>query len=301
MALDETTMERLAFNKHLVDLGVEQAQEPQPMASTAVLSFHDAVELFLQHATEYMNINKGGKSHIHFMEYWEIIGNKLPHGQELGQKPAMRRLNEARVNLKHQGTRPDTADIESFGVAVRDFFEENTPKVFGIDYSEISLINLVEYESTRKKLTQAREYLADGQRQKAIKKIAVSYEELFSEYNQRMKTEVGYQPFSIGLSQGFPPNRINTTTAHEKDIEEITNRVNNVIESTEKAVRVLSLGMDYRRYSRFDYLTPPVLWDAAGDFHIPSLEETEFSEEEVEFCINFVVETAIQLQKRDVI
>lgn len=301
MTLDETTMERLAFNKYLVDMAAEQAQEPQPMAATAVLSFHDAVELFLQHASEHLNANRAGSSHVSFMKYWEIISNELPDDQELGQKTAMRRLNEARVNLKHQGTRPDTADIESFNIAVRDFFEENIPKVFDIEYADISLINLVQYDSTREKLNQAQEHLSNGERKEAIKKLALAYDNLFFEYDRRMEEEFGYKPFAIEDSPGVGPSKRDIEKLG-RDMEKFFEMVTESMDAIEDAIRVLSLDMDYRRYSKFDALTPTVIRSIGGGVEAPDPpEEKEFSEEEVEFCLDFVVETAIQLQKMDVI
>ncbi len=299
MTLHETTMERLAFNKYLVDMASEQAQEPQPMAATAVLSFHDAVELFLQHAAEYLNANRAGSSHVSFMEYWEIISNELTDDQELGQKTAIRRLNDARVSLKHQGTRPDTADIESFNVAVRDFFEENVPKVFGIEYSEISLINLVEYDSTREKLNQAQEHHMNGERKEAIKTLALAYDNLFFEYDQRMKEEFGYKPFAIEHSPGFEPSKRNIKELG-RDMERFFEMVTESIDAIEDAIRVLSLDIDYRRYSKFDALTPPVLRTLGGGAEVlDPPEDKEFSDEDVDFCLDFVIEIAIQLQKVD--
>ncbi|WP_135852650.1 hypothetical protein [Halorussus salinus] len=300
MSLNKTTIERLSFNKYLVRMGEEQAQEPQPMAATAILSFHDAVELFLQHAAEYLNSHRAGKSHVNFMEYWEIIGNELPDEQELGQKPAMRRLNDSRVNLKHQGTRPNSADIQSFSVAVRDFFEENTPKVFGIEYTDISMVSLVEYDSTRETLQQAKEYLADGQRKEAIKELAIAYDNLFFEYNQRMQEEFGYQPFSIDDSVGISPSS-RDMREFGRDMEKFVERVNSSIDAIEDAIQVLSLGIDYRRYSKFDSLTPRVLRSIGGGVDVPDLpDEVEITEDDVEFCLDFVIETAIELQKMDV-
>ncbi len=301
MSLNETTIERLSFNKYLVRMGKEQAQEPQPMAATAILSFHDAVELFLQHAAEYLNANRAGKSHVNFMEYWEIIGNELPDEQELGQKPAMRRLNDSRVNLKHQGTRPNSADIQSFSVAVRDFFEENTPKVFGVKYSDISLVNLVEYDSIREKMQEAEEYLQQGQRKEAIKNLALAYHTLFFEYNQRMREEFGYKPFSIDDSIGASASTMDIRRQFGRDMERFVERVNSTIDAIEDAIQVLSLGIDYRRYSKFDSITPSVLRTFGGGAEVPDLpDEKEITEEDVEFCLDFVIEVALELQKMDV-
>jgi len=142
---------RLAFIKYLYQVAVEQSQRLEPLCSTSILTFHDAIELFLQLASEYLDVGKGRPS---FMEYWEILAStsKLPEGV-LIQKESMRRLNKARVALNHHGILPSKLGIEAFRASVTNFFEENTPLIFDIKFSEISLIELVRYEKiTLKKL-----------------------------------------------------------------------------------------------------------------------------------------------------
>lgn len=53
-ALNSSTVRRLAFIRFFYGQGLEQAGRPQPMAATALLSFHDAVEMFLLLAAEHL-------------------------------------------------------------------------------------------------------------------------------------------------------------------------------------------------------------------------------------------------------
>jgi len=99
---------------------------------------HDAVELFLQLASEYLN---AGTAHLVFMDYWDILNKKLA-ADELEQKESMRRLNKARVALKHHGTFPSDLDIESFRASTTSFFQDNTRLVFSVTLEEVSLIEL---------------------------------------------------------------------------------------------------------------------------------------------------------------
>ncbi|HBX87013.1 MAG TPA: hypothetical protein DEG09_00170 [Marinilabiliaceae bacterium] len=95
-------MQRLAFIKYLYTVAVEQSKQPEPLSSSSILSFHNSIELFLQLASEYLDV--GSKS-PGFMDYWELLEPKLTEGG-LTQKESMRRLNKARVALKHHGTLP---------------------------------------------------------------------------------------------------------------------------------------------------------------------------------------------------
>ena len=81
---------------------LDYARLPEPFSSKAVLDLHDAVELFLQLVAEHLGATLSKKGD--FLEYWPAINEKL--GTDLPMQPAMKRLNQARVGLKHSGIRP---------------------------------------------------------------------------------------------------------------------------------------------------------------------------------------------------
>src|ERR1043165_1201358 len=109
---------RLAFAKYLHNLGVVQSKLPSPIGAAAILMFHDAVEFFLQIASEHLNV---GKPQLNFIDYWDLLSSHLP--EPLSHKEAMRRMNKSRVALKHHGTTPSTEDIRAFRESTSEFFE----------------------------------------------------------------------------------------------------------------------------------------------------------------------------------
>lgn len=50
--MDVSETRRLAFIRYLYLVGERQSRHPEPFGSAALLTFHDAVELFLQLASE---------------------------------------------------------------------------------------------------------------------------------------------------------------------------------------------------------------------------------------------------------
>ena len=66
-------------------------------------------------------------------------------------------------------------------------------------------------------------------------------------------------------------------------------------------MEVICLGIDYRRYVKFQLLTPKVK-KSDGTHEICRRKEVSRvapTMEDVQFCINFVIESAITLQKFD--
>ncbi len=57
------------------------------------------------------------------------------------------------------------------------------------------------------------------------------------------------------------------------------------------------MGLDYRRYARFDMLVPAVF--SRGERHVRPVSGLRVGEEEYQFCKLFVIENALHLAELD--
>ncbi len=296
MSLNHSRIMRLAYIKFLYQHGVELSNKMSPYNSTSALMFHDSIDLFLQLAAEVLNINT--KDRTYFMDYINIINQKLAPKQ-LSQIGSMKRLNDARVSLKHKGLLLHESVIESCRVNSKDFFIENTPIIFGFEFSDISLIDVIENDKIKKILKEVKQFSNNGQFKDALEHIAVSFNELIS----------GYEKNRSSLMESI----FYFDDLHESDFEFDTNLFGNYIGGFEKifntlkemqySLKLLSFNIDIRKYARFLHLTPhlnpgkeiydkySVYWDFTKD--------KNFTEEKVDFCINFIIESALNLQDFD--
>ena len=232
---------------------------------------------------------------------------------ELTQKESMRRLNGARVGLKHHGTLPSKLDIEAFRATATSFFEENTPTVFHVNFATISLIELIQCVDTRNNLAQAEELLKDGKIEDSLDRIAVAFNELIDDYERRKTGRFGRSPFFFGDSMTFLDSFFmglghghrgiaGVTSETEDKLAQFIDRVKESIEALQDAVKILSLGIDYRRYVKFRLLTPSILRTIGGGYHIARAQRGARgmpTADDVQFCIDFVIESAITLQAFD--
>lgn len=302
---DKIILQRLAMIKHLYSVAIEQSQKPEPLNAISILSLHDAVELFLYLSTEILDVSKG-KGDIRFMDYWDIIEKGLQQKHvtnKLTQKVSMAKLNKARVGFKHYGTRPSKFDIEDARVNVKRFFDENTPVVFDIDFSEISLIDTVLCEESRKSLEEAKKNLNKGQIKIALRRIAIAFGQLIDDYEHRKLDLFGQSPFFFGESMTTLDSfSMGGERALGSDLVDFIDKVKESIEAIQDAVKILSLGIDYRRYVRFRLLTPHVVRLISGTYKVQEVyygSRGTPSVEDVNYCINFVIESAITLQEFD--
>lgn len=234
------------------------------------------------------------------MDYWDLFSDALGPGR-FPQKEAMRRLNKSRVALKHSGTLPSKLDIEAFRSATTLFFQEATRLVFELEFKEISLIEYVPSEEAREHLRKAESLSEDSHFNDATVEIALAFEKMITEY-EADKRELGIgSPFFFGEDMTFLSSFHIGLDRHEfRDIANFVDGVKESIEAMQRAVKILALGLDYRKYSKFKLLIPHVSRVISGDYIVqqPVMGRRPKPDDEyVKFCIDYVIECAIKLNE----
>jgi hypothetical protein len=296
MELDESVIRRLAFIKYLYRVAYEQSQRPEPICGASVLTFHDAMELFLQLASECFD---AGKERPSIIEYWDLLSPKLPEGG-LTQKEPVRRLNRARVALKHHGNLPSKSDIEAFRATATNFFEENTRIIWDIEFNDVSLVELVKCEAANSNLREAEKLLQQEKIEESLGRAAIAFRLIMDEYESTKKGEFGFSPFFFGEDFTFTNSFF--MGLHNDRLSKFVDQVIGTIEELRDALKILSLGIDYRRYVKFRLLTPELQRGADGNYEIREIRSSAKrvpSGEDARFCIDYVIESAIVLQEFD--
>ena len=296
--LDEQMLRRLAFVRYIHGLAVDQSRQPEPQRAAALLTFHDAVEFWLRLASEKL----GAPLDTPFMGHWKSFASLVPPIL-LAQEGPMSRLNNARADLKHRLTLPSTLDLESYRATTTAFFEEYTPHVFGVDFGSISLVDMVQCETARTLLREAQEALGHDEREKALEKTALAFSDLLRDYEVRAGD--GFDsPFRFADRVG--PAWVFSPRFQDHNMREFVSLayrffrdISRALPRLSEALRILALGIDYRRYVRFQRLTPHVGLTLGGNVLHPWQWEELPSLRECNACIDFVVDCAIHLQQLD--
>lgn len=296
----EQAMRRLAFIKYMHKVGIEQAGKSEPFCWTSVLTFHDAVELFLELSLEHLHSDKRPKD-VKFMQYWDELNALLKEKgkRELTQRASMDKLNGARVAFKHHGTPPSKTAIEDFRSSVSNFFEENVQTVFGFDFADIALLELVRYDLTKNCLKKAEGLLKQGKIDDALDEVAIAFTQLIDDYEKRKRDEFGRSPFFFGKRMEFLDSFF---MGLRGKLGDFVDRTKESIEAIQDVVKILSMSIDYRRYARFRLLTPYIERYVGGKLEAVRMNRGSRGTptvEDVDFCINFVIESALALQEFD--
>ncbi|MBL7692177.1 MAG: hypothetical protein JNM41_11325 [Flavipsychrobacter sp.] len=287
MLNQEMLLKRLALVKLLYKGGLELSQQAGPSACFSILSFHDSIEMFLKLVCQHRNI-KSDK--FDFIEYW----NSIP---DLTLKESCNALNERRKNIKHRGLLLDRSEIDSSRVTTKEFFEQNTFKQFGVQFNEVSLLTLVTYPTVRGFLEEASNYLKDEKNQESVGSAAIAFDELLTVYEES-KHEGYNSPFFFGKSLEF--NSSFFMGVKDREMAGFIDNVKKSIEEMSRAIKIVSMGLDYKRFIKFDILTPHVTKFIGGSRHLSEgWRIKKLTQANCQFCIDFVVDCAIKLQDFD--
>jgi len=289
---NEILLRRLSIIKLLFKSGLEQSKQSESISFFSILSFHDSIEMFLKLACEYKQIKS---EKLSFIEYWD----SLPH---LTLKESMRNLNSRRVNLKHKGLVPAKIEVEASRINTIDFFEQNTKNTFGIEFNEISLLNLIKFEKTKKLLILSEAELHKTNFKESIKNTTIAFEELLDEYKENKigtwdKNLFNF-PNRISLSNSFN-SRYNKENKDNR-LENVVKSMNDKFDHLERALEIISFGFDFKKYSKFKMLCSDFYKTSNGDYlFYGKEEENNFNNENSQFCLDFILECSLKLQEFD--
>jgi len=235
-----------------------------------------------------------------FMEYWKQLDKTVPVMQ--GHQKTMEKLNRLRVDLKHHGIIPHKMETEACRVNVASFMDVVVSAVFGTEIEKVSMVDVIQNEKAKSKLVEATRSLDQNEISKALLNIAIGFQELIRDYEDKRAEYYRKAPFD------FPRDEFLRSSANYLINEEHKDVVERII-SLQNAIKIMALGIDYQRYTRFRSMTPEVESDGKGgwepsfyfqailkdqadrnDYRLPTKAESQF-------CFDFVIEVAIRLQE----
>ena len=293
--MDELTTKRLAVIKQLYNHGIDQSYEVEPMNGFSILSFHDCVEMFLGLCAERKGMKVDGNTK--FGDYFA----KMPN---LKCGSTMTNLNKKRVGLKHHGTIPSNLDIEISRANVTDFFNQNTPIFFDIEFDSISLVSLITYSGVRGYMEKANDALSKNDFMDSIQNSQIAFKELLIEHKED-NSLVYRSPFEVIENFTFLNSFFMRIESNEHRIKDFIDAVGRSLKELENTVNLIGFGIDYKKYCKFRLLSPLInTWtgeDGKREYQVYNNPHDGriCDKKNALFCFHFVVDSALKLQKFD--
>jgi len=282
IALRVADLRRLAFIKYVLGLGREHSHDAEPNCAVALLHLHDGTELLLQLAAEKLDAVVDRSTP--FLGYWAVLSKAL--GRDLPFHGAMKRLNEARVALKHHGHLPGRAQVADFADVVEEFVGAVSPLVFGVPWEAISRADFVRSERARSCLKEAEKAFAVDDYRTCQVECRKVYETLLTEYSPFE----GSRP-DMGMDLRLQTMELNAS------LREFVDWVSMEFYAVHRELAGLAIGLDPRRVANFLHLTPSVAHSANWRWHVVETTwQTEPSSDSARKCLDFVLDAASKIE-----
>lgn len=171
-------------------------------------------------------------------------------------KGTVETLDDSRGNLKHLDVKVSQSTIQSLAKELRAFYEKNVSRFLDLKFDDISLIHLVEYEEVRELLNQVQDLKEEGEHDEAMQKVRKAFHELIEQYQP--DNQCRYSPFRFGGevdSMRFDDGAA-TMGGTKVPNARILRKTIDAVDSIQDAMQVMALDLDYRKYAKFDTLTP---------------------------------------------
>lgn len=292
---NQIIVRRLATIKYLYRIGLQQSMQVDTVSGFSILSFHDCAEMFLLLVAENNGIST---SNLKFMEYWRVCPN-------LTLKESMKSLKDRRVSIKHKGQFPSKSDIEISRITTTNFLEENTPIQFGFDFKDISISSLISFENVREYIDKAESFYNSNDLYQCVLNSKIAFIELLSTFESNKLTPYSFKSIlNLGDEIGDDYKKLtsNNTQLGVRWFEQITKTTNKIRE----VLKITSLGIDYKKYTFFEVITPLVnKWWNNDKYEYNSLPKEYYGKDhelrgsDCRFCIDFVIDNALKLQEFD--
>jgi hypothetical protein len=161
--------------------------------------------------------------------------------------------------------------------------------------------SMVKSEKARASLATAETARNANDLKGAFEGLALAFDHLVNDYDATAWVGLGDDapagsPFVVGREQLRHANLSLRAQRDLGDVADVVAKLLAAAKETQEAVRILGMGLDYRRYLLFKRLTPDVEYDVGGGVHFaPPLQVPTM--EHYPFCRNFVIESAQRLQE----
>jgi hypothetical protein len=310
----EILLQRLSIIKHLYQHGQAQSVLSETIAYSSVLTFHDAIDMFNQLAAEYLGKTAaeikavtGQKRGLFMMEYFTLI-------PQLTLEASVRKINDRRNSLKHNGQLPARIDIDECKVIAKLFLEQNTIAIFGVPLEEASLSILINDQKVKEYLNSAEKLLSEHDYIKCVKEVAIAFDFLKNKHYQywhKQREKFGQERLFIPIPSFDREHNFSINFDHigwidggnlpiPSGLAGMIYIINRNFGQLFNSLDAFTYGVDYGELSYFQMFMPVVAGtNDEGDVYIvtETRKGVNITQDKCRFAIDFVIKFALSYKE----
>jgi len=306
-------MKRLSYIRLLYQQAVAQSHAPAPLNFSTVLTFHDVMEYFFIVAVAHLGNKQGLDLRDAFVDNVKKL--RAPDGNRLSSLDVVRRIGHDRNGFKHNGSIPGPDQVEQARRDVTMFLEGNCPRLFGVEFSDVSMLHIVPQDAVRDHLKAGRVAADAGDIQAGMAEVAFAFDQLImtwsngkylsgssflaeafnldaNDYRSSRRIEVFPRPSDKGVQDA--------TGSLASSVREAFKDVERQLETVRHILRIQITGVDMMGYVRFAMIVPEIVVSANGNRDaVDRIGKLHYTPENYDLCEMFVVDSALRIGQGD--
>lgn len=296
--MDIEIIRRICLARHLFELGTNGLKLSNDLfLFSAANLLQDAVEAFLLAVADFLHA--GIDKNTNFDKYFILINEKIDP-KELPFKNKLMRLNNIRVASKHYGIQPERKECERFAISVREFFDEVSTSILGVNFATVSTIDLLKDGEVKDLLNEAKSALEGSEFDNcAISCRKAIYLELEKDYDISMFAEGAKQRGLLGRPYSHAPFYALSKEYIEKNVKDPTDYI--VYDKSSLDQKLLKYAVDNTSFWNLYRLTPEVFknednqWIIKQDF---DKLEGELLKDKIEYIFSTTVDIIFSIHSK---
>lgn len=194
-------------------------------------------------------------------------------------------IHSIRNDAQHKAKYPNESDVNDCRTYARDFLRKTIAELWGIDFEQISLVDLIQHEKVKQYLVDAEHHLSQGKYQEAIHSASAGITWALD------RVEISL----VGRLPSFTGGILLIDTFGKPMSDSQARDGYHAIERMQDTLLYVTLGMNYTEYMRYKKFAGHVIFTADGKPHNQGKVEPA-GPSDAEFIVAYSINTVVQIE-----
>lgn len=251
----------------------------------AISMFQDSAEVLLRAIIKHVDADV--KENEPFTSLWaKILSAKNNKNKiEVPFKSQMIEVNKARVSFKHFGHLPDSVLAFKFLDFTENFLRQSMKLFFDVNFDTMSMAELIKNKGIRDEIKKAEQWYAEGKYKECVEACTMA------------EIEISDQLYKI-LPRFTLDNVDSGIFARGDKLKDLISNIASEIKKQRKLLIAALLNLKLQDIIKFTTLVPSISRTYGGKVFINWVRGGQPSEEEANFCIQYVINYGLIVQDK---
>lgn len=276
ISIDAITRKKLIIVKQLYQNAIIQSASNHNIVSRllSVIGFDLAIETILRAIVGYLDSSRSPADGFQgLIQQCEVLVTNAGYN-EIPDKANIQYIHSIRNDAQHKAKYPNESDVSDCRTYARDFLQKVVAELWGIDFEQISLTDVIQHEKVKQHLVDAETALSQGNYQQAIQSASAGLLWTLNQVKRAIVGSTGIELMDL-LGKRMPDSY--------------------ALERMQDTLLYVTLGMNYAEFMRYKKVVGGVNFSGNGTPYFHGKTEPP-NQSNAEFVVSYSINTVVQIE-----